>query len=159
MVSSYRLGQFSQACTSLEIKHHRTRPYTPRTNGEAERFIQTVLREWTYANHWADSGERDAHLQPWIDYYNRDRPHRSLNYKPPISRSDYGTTTRSITGSPRKTVAKSLEGDCRPEHLFALRQSLAAYRIYKQRMAEIDFELAQKMREPGILVQSDAISC
>src|SRR5450631_751235 len=74
MVSSYRLGQFSQACTSLEIKHHRTRPYMPRTNGEAERFIQTVLREWTYANHWADSGEKDAHLQPWIDYYNRDDP-------------------------------------------------------------------------------------
>lgn len=52
--------------------------------------------------------------------------------------------------SPRQTVAKSLEGDYRPEHLFALRQSLAAYRIYKQLMAEVDFELAQKMREPGI---------
>jgi transposase InsO family protein len=91
--SSYRSGQFSQACRSLEIKHHRTRPYTPRTNGKAERFIQTALREWAYAKHWTDSRERDEHLQPWTNYYNRDRPHGSLNYKPPISRSDYGTTS------------------------------------------------------------------
>jgi|GEM_PF-4258939 transposase InsO family protein len=75
------------------IKHGRTRPYTPRTNGNAERFIQTALREWAYAKHWSDSERRDAHLQPWIDYYNRERPHGSLNYKPPISRSDPGTTS------------------------------------------------------------------
>ena len=91
--SSYRSGQFSQACRSLQIKHKRTRPYTPRTNGKAERFIQTALREWAYAKHWADSRQRDDHLQPWTDYYNRDRPHGSLNYKPPISRSENGTTS------------------------------------------------------------------
>jgi transposase InsO family protein len=91
--SCYRYGQFRHACQQMAIKHSRTRPYTPRTNGKAERFIQTALREWAYAKHWTDSEQRDAHLQPWIDYYNRVRPHGSLNYKPPISRSDSGTTS------------------------------------------------------------------
>jgi transposase InsO family protein len=91
--SSYRSRQFRHACQQMAIKHSRTRPYTPRTNGKAERFIQTALREWAYAKHWPDSKQRDAHLQPWIDYYNRERPHGSLNYKPPISRSDSGTTS------------------------------------------------------------------
>jgi transposase InsO family protein len=91
--SSYRSQLFRKACSAINIKHHRTRPYTPRTNGKAERFIQTALREWAYAKHWVDSRQRDAHLQPWIDYYNRQRPHGSLNYKPPISRSDPGTTS------------------------------------------------------------------
>jgi transposase InsO family protein len=91
--SSYRSQQFRKACQQMAIKHSRTRPYTPRTNGKAERFIQTALREWAYAKHWTDSEQRDAHLQPWIDYYNRERPHGSLNYKTPISRSDSGTTS------------------------------------------------------------------
>lgn len=91
--SSYRSREFKKHCAELEIKHRRTRPYTPRTNGKAERFIQTALREWAYAKHWADSEERDASLQPWTDYYNHQRPHGSLNYKPPISRSDFGTTS------------------------------------------------------------------
>ena len=71
----------------------RTRPYTPRTNGKAERFIQTALREWARAHHWINSDQRDAHLKPWNDYYNNHRPHGSLNYLPPISRSDTGTTS------------------------------------------------------------------
>jgi transposase InsO family protein len=91
--SSYRSQQFRQACQRMAIKHSRTRPYTPRTNGKAERFIQTALREWAYAKHWTNSEERDGCLQPWTDYYNRERPHGSLNYKPPISRSDSGTTS------------------------------------------------------------------
>jgi transposase InsO family protein len=91
--SSYRSREFKQRCAELEIKHRRTRPYTPRTNGKAERFIQTALREWAYAQHWRDSDERDAYLKPWTDYYNRERPHGSLNYKPPISRSESGTTS------------------------------------------------------------------
>jgi transposase InsO family protein len=91
--SCYRSAQFRQACQTMQIKHHRTRPYTPRTNGKAERFIQTALREWAYAQHWSDSEQRDAYLQPWTDYYNRQRPHGSLNYRPPISRSDPGTTS------------------------------------------------------------------
>jgi transposase InsO family protein len=91
--SSYRSSHFRHACLGMNIKHHRTRPYTPRTNGKAERFIQTALREWAYAKHWRDSEQRDSHLLPWTDYYNRERPHGSLNYKPPISRSDSGTTS------------------------------------------------------------------
>ena len=91
--SSYRSRQFRRACLHMGLQHRRTRPYTPRTNGKAERFIQTALREWAYAQHWTDSEQRDAHLQPWTDYYNHARPHGSLNYKPPISRSETGTTS------------------------------------------------------------------
>ena len=91
--SSYRSRQFRSACQQMQLNHRRTRPYTPRTNGKAERFIQTALREWAYAKHWDDSEQRDAYLQPWTDYYNHQRPHGSLNYKPPISRSDAGTTS------------------------------------------------------------------
>lgn len=91
--SSYRSHLFRHACQQLQIKHHRTRPYSPQTNGKAERFIQTALREWAYSKHWTDSNERDAHLQSWIDYYNHQRPHGSLNYKPPISRSEIGITS------------------------------------------------------------------
>jgi transposase InsO family protein len=91
--AAYRSRALAALCRRLELKHRFTRPYTPRTNGKAERFIQTALREWAYAKHWTDSQQRDAHLQPWTDYYNRDRPHGSLNYKPPISRSDSGTTS------------------------------------------------------------------
>ena len=57
------------------------------------RVIQTALREWAYAKHWTDSMQRDHCLQPWTHYYNHQRPHGSLNYKPPISRSDDGTTS------------------------------------------------------------------
>ena len=91
--SCYRSAQFREACSHRQIKHHRTRPYTPRTNGKAERFIQTALREWAYAQHWTNSEERDLQLQPWTDYYNLERPHGSLNYMPPISRSGAGTTS------------------------------------------------------------------
>jgi transposase InsO family protein len=91
--SSYRSSQFRQVCLQMQIKHRRTRPYTPRTNGKAERFIQTALREWAYAKHWTDSLQRDDHLKPWTDYYNHQRPHGSLGYKPPISRSEAGTTS------------------------------------------------------------------
>jgi transposase InsO family protein len=91
--SCYRSAQFRQACSRMHIKHHRTRPYTPRTNGKAERFIQTALREWAYSQHWPNSDQRDLKLQPWTDYYNHERPHGSLNYKPPISRSGDGTTS------------------------------------------------------------------
>ena len=68
------------------LRHRFTRPYTPRTNGKAERFIQTALREWAYARHWTNSEERDLHLLPWLEHYNFTRPHDSLGYAPPISR-------------------------------------------------------------------------
>lgn len=91
--SSYRSHLFRRACQNLEIKHRRTRPYSPQTNGKAERFIQTALREWAYAKHWESSAQRDSYLQLWINYYNHERPHGSLNYKPPVSRSEIGTTS------------------------------------------------------------------
>ena len=91
--SAYRSRQFRQACLQLGIRHHFTRPYTPRTNGKAERFIQTALREWAYVRHWTDSEQRDQYLQPWLHYYNFTRPHGSLGYAPPISRADPPGTT------------------------------------------------------------------
>ena len=84
--SCYRSQKFRQACLQMHLKHRRTRPYTPRTNGKAERFIQTALREWAYATHWQNSDQRDAQLQQWTDFYNHHRPHASLNQCPPNSR-------------------------------------------------------------------------
>lgn len=91
--SAYRSHKFRADCQQMQLKHRRTRPYTPRTNGKAERFIQTALKEWAYAEHWASSEQRDAQLQPWVDFYNQQRPHGSLNYKPPVSRLPEGTTS------------------------------------------------------------------
>lgn len=79
--------RFARACTELRIKHIRTRIYTPRTNGKAERFIQTAIREWAYARLYQNSTERNAKLKPWTHLYNWHRPHASLNQMPPISRA------------------------------------------------------------------------
>jgi transposase InsO family protein len=68
--SCYRSARFRQACLEMQMTHRRTRPYTPRTNGKAERFIQTALREWAYATHWDNSDQRDAQLQQWTHFYN-----------------------------------------------------------------------------------------
>ena len=78
---------FAAACHQLGIRHLRTRPYTPRTNGKAERFIQTALREWAYARLYQHSAERQAELEPWLHDYNWHRPHASLAQLPPISRA------------------------------------------------------------------------
>jgi transposase InsO family protein len=93
--SCYRAHQFRNACAQLSLRHRFTRPYTPRTNGKAERFIQTALREWAYSRHWTNSEERDLHLAPWLQHYNFSRPHGSLGYAPPISRApdSLGTTS------------------------------------------------------------------
>jgi transposase InsO family protein len=85
--TSYRSYAFADRCKQLGLKHRRTRPYTPRTNGKAERFIQTALREWAYARTYQTSQERENNLQPWIHQYNWHRPHASLGLSPPISRS------------------------------------------------------------------------
>jgi transposase InsO family protein len=79
--------RFRDACRSLKIKHIRTRIYTPRTNGKAERFIQTAIREWAYAMLYQNSAERLKHLLPWVHQYNWHRPHASLKQMPPISRA------------------------------------------------------------------------
>jgi transposase InsO family protein len=76
---------FHKACKRLGFKHIRTRPYTPKTNGKAERFIQTSLREWAYARAYNTSDERTAELSRWLHRYNWHRPHGSIGAKPPIS--------------------------------------------------------------------------
>ena len=78
---------FAQTGRELQIKPIRTRIYTPRTNGKAERFIQTAIREWAYARLYQNSADRLRHLAPWIHQYNWHRPHAGINQKTPISRS------------------------------------------------------------------------
>lgn len=84
--SGYRSRAFRCACRDLGLKHLRTKPYTPKTNGKAERFIQTALREWAYAQAYPTSDHRAAALPIWLPRYNWHRPHRSLKAKAPISR-------------------------------------------------------------------------
>jgi transposase InsO family protein len=83
---AYLSGRFARLLRRLRIRHVRTKPYTPRTNGKAERFIQTALREWAYARAYETSSQRELHLPYWLHDYNWHRPHASLNYQPPISR-------------------------------------------------------------------------
>ena len=84
---AYRSRAFASACRTRGWKHRFTRPYTPRTNGKAERFIQTALREWAYARPYQNSAERTQELRSWVHQYNWHRPHASLGLSPPISRS------------------------------------------------------------------------
>ena len=83
---AYRSRKFQRLCRRLGIKPKRTKPYTPRTNGKAERFIQTALREWAYARSYESSSQRTEHLPGWLHRYNWHRPHSSLGYLPPVSR-------------------------------------------------------------------------
>ena len=84
--SCYKSKAFRKACTDHGLKHVRTRPYTPKTNGKAERFIQTALREWAYAQAYQTSGHRAEELPLWLHRYNWHRPHGSLKAQTPISR-------------------------------------------------------------------------
>lgn len=84
--SCYRAKDFARACARLGIKHLRTKPYTPQTNGKAERFIQTALREWAYATAFEHSEQRRNELPVWLHRYNWHRPHASLAKRTPISR-------------------------------------------------------------------------
>ena len=88
--------------TAAGARHKRTRPYTPRTNGKAERFIQTSLREWAYAQPYASSQERCAALMPWLHHYNTVRPHAGLAQCPPAIR-----LKSQLHGSIEGTVASS----------------------------------------------------
>ena len=87
--SAYKSFAFRDLLAEQAIRHKRTRPYTPRTNGKAERFIQTALREWAYARTYQNSADREHHLAPWIHQYNWHRPHASLGLSPPISRAGF----------------------------------------------------------------------
>jgi transposase InsO family protein len=84
--SPYVSSIHALACRELSIRHLRTRAYRPRTNGKAERFIQTLLREWAYVRLYGNSRERTAALQPFLERYNWRRPHGSLGHQPPGSR-------------------------------------------------------------------------
>ena len=83
---AYRGRNFATACAQLGLSHHYTKPYTPRTNGKAERFIQTCLREWAYARAYHHSYQRRDALPSWLHGYNWHRPHLSLAGQPPIHR-------------------------------------------------------------------------
>ena len=83
---AYRSVAHAVACRALGIRHIRTRPYRPRTNGKAERFIRTMLGGWAYGAIYRDSVQRTAALSGWLDFYNWRRPHGSLSHKPPGAR-------------------------------------------------------------------------
>lgn len=83
--SCYKAFAFRRACKRLGLRHIRTKPYTPRTNGKAERFIQTALREWAYAKAYDTSQQRADELPYWMHHYNWHRPHGSIGSVPPIS--------------------------------------------------------------------------
>jgi transposase InsO family protein len=84
--SCYRAKDFNRVLKSRGIRHIYTRPYTPQTNGKAERFIKTMAREWAYSRAYPNSETRNQVLPCWLGYYNEDRPHGSLGRKPPVSR-------------------------------------------------------------------------
>ena len=85
--SCYKHWLFRRLLHRQHVKHRFTRPYTPRTNGKAERFIQTALCEWAYARSYQNSLQRLEQLDPWLHNYNFHRPHSSLKLNPPASRS------------------------------------------------------------------------
>jgi transposase InsO family protein len=84
--SAYVSNTFRDTCQQLGIRHLRTKPFTPRTNGKAERFIQTSLREWAYAEAYTSSARRTRALAHWLHHYNWHRPHSALNCMPPITK-------------------------------------------------------------------------
>jgi transposase InsO family protein len=84
--AGYRSALHALACRALGVRHLRTRPYRPRTNGKAERFIRTMLGGWAYGAIYASSAERAAALDGWLFHYNHHRPHGSLSHKPPAAR-------------------------------------------------------------------------
>jgi transposase InsO family protein len=84
--AAYRSTIHALACRRLGLRHLRTRPYRPRTNGKAERLIQTALREWAYGRLYQDSNQRSQALRAWLVYYNFNRPHSSLNRQTPAAR-------------------------------------------------------------------------
>ena len=84
--SAYVAHAYRDALSQLGLRHLRTRPYRPRTNGKAERFIQTLLHEWAYDRIYGSSAERTAQLQRWLTHYNYRRPHGALSHQPPATR-------------------------------------------------------------------------
>jgi transposase InsO family protein len=110
--SPYVSHVHAAACRELQLKHLRTRPYRPRTNGKAERFIQTLQREWAYGRVFQSSADRTTALQPWLTHYNFTRPHGALSHKPPGSRltnvpGNYSLATCPVSASRSGVVDSS----------------------------------------------------
>ena len=84
--SAYTSHRFAAACREQGVHHLFTKPYTPKTNGKAERFIQTLTQRWAYRRPYRTSALRTAALRPWLRHYNHQRPHRALGMRPPIAR-------------------------------------------------------------------------
>lgn len=84
--SAYVSSAFALTCRGLGLKHCRTQPYRPRTNGKAERFIRTMLSEWARAGVYGSSQERISALSTWLERYNTARRHGALGHRPPIAR-------------------------------------------------------------------------
>jgi transposase InsO family protein len=82
--SCYVARRFRQACKRHGLRHLRTRPYRPETNGKAERFIGTLLQGWAYRRAYRTSNQRTQALAKWLRYYNEQRPHRALGMEPPL---------------------------------------------------------------------------
>lgn len=91
--SCYVSSAHADTCRALGLRHLRTRPYRPRTNGKAERFIQTLQNEWAYGRAYTNSTERSSYLPAWLSHYNYRRPHGSLSHRPPATR------LRELTGT------------------------------------------------------------
>lgn len=82
----YRSSMFAASLSKHQVRHVFTRPYTPKTNGKAERFIGTMVREWAYSRPYLNSNQRNRFLDCWLRFYNERRPHGSLGRSPPVSR-------------------------------------------------------------------------
>lgn len=95
--SGYVSCDFRQACAELAARHIRTRPYRPKTNGKAERFIQSMLREWAYALPYDSSLLRSKALPRWLSFYNRHRPHSGLNGRTPWERLRHGPLNNVVS--------------------------------------------------------------
>src|SRR5688572_30880930 len=100
--SAFISRAFRETCAELGIRHVRIRPYTPKTNGKVERFIQTLLREWAYRFEYSSSEERRRWLTPYVHFYNYHREHSALAYNPPISRLDRNNVLRSNRSEERR---------------------------------------------------------
>jgi len=84
----YISNRFNELCAELGIRHIYTKPYTPQTNGKAERFIRTLKEQWAYGYCYNTSAHRTRALQPWVNRYNRHRPHAGIGMQTPMSRLD-----------------------------------------------------------------------
>jgi hypothetical protein len=135
-----------RAWSRLHIKHSFTRPHRPQTNGKAERFIQTLLREWAYVRSYPDYRERAKAWLPWLHRYNWHRPHAALDYRPPISRLGLSMNNLSaVRGDPSDFEPAFLEvTGKRPHGLFVTLDPFTS--LYRQRIVE----LAAKNRLPAM---------